>query len=168
MRPTRSISATSTPTYTTRMLGPLPRAAGMKYVVLTAKHHEGFCLWDSQATEYKATNTPYGRDLIKPFVAAFREAGLRVGFYYSLLDWHHPDFPIDIYHPLRDREGVALLNQGRDMRRYAAYMREQVRELLSNYGPIDIIWYDFSYPGREYRGLPGKGTPIGKASNCWH
>ncbi len=144
------------------------RAAGMKYVVLTAKHHEGFCLWDSQATEYKATNTPYGRDLIKPFVAAFREAGLRVGFYYSLLDWHHPDFPIDIYHPLRDREDVALLNQGRDMRRYAAYMREQVRELLSNYGPIDIIWYDFSYPGREYRGLPGKGTPIGKASNCWH
>ncbi len=133
------------------------RDAGMKYVVLTSKHHEGFCLWDTQQTDYKATNTPYGRDLIKPFAEAFRAAGLRVGFYYSLLDWHHPDFPIDGMHPLRDREDVAQLNQGRDIRKYAAYMREQVRELLTNYGPIDIIWYDFSYGGREHRGLPGKG-----------
>jgi alpha-L-fucosidase len=133
------------------------KAAGMKYVVLTAKHHEGFCLWDSQATDYKATNTPCGKDLLKPFVEAFREAGLRVGFYYSLIDWHHPDFPIDIFHPLRDRDDVAKLNEGRDMRRYAAYMREQVRELLTNYGQIDIIWFDFSYPGRDYKGLPGKG-----------
>ena len=133
------------------------KAAGMNYVVLTAKHHEGFCLWDTQQTDYKATNTPYGKDLLRPYVEAFREAGLRVGFYYSLIDWHHPDFPIDIFHPLRDREDVAELNQGRDIRRYAAYMREQVRELLTNYGQIDIIWYDFSYPGLEYRGLPGKG-----------
>lgn len=133
------------------------RDAGMKYVVLTSKHHEGFCLWDTQQTDYKATNTPYGKDLIRPFVEAFREAGLRVGFYYSLIDWHHPDFPIDIHHPLRDREDVAALNEGRDIKRYAAYMREQVRELLTNYGQIDIIWFDFSYPGRDYRGLPGKG-----------
>src|SRR5437763_2970205 len=83
------------------------KAAGMKYVVLTAKHHEGFCLWDSQLTDYKATHTPYGKDLLRPYVEAFREAGLRVGFYYSLLDWHHPEFPIDIYHPLRDRADVA-------------------------------------------------------------
>ncbi len=133
------------------------RDAGMKYVVLTSKHHEGFCLWDTQQTDYKATNTPYGRDLIKPFAEAFRAAGLRVGFYYSLLDWHHPDFPIDGVHPLRDREDVAQLNQGRDIRKYAAYMREQVRELLTNYGQINIIWYDFSYPGLNHRGLPGKG-----------
>jgi len=133
------------------------RDAGMKYVVLTSKHHEGFCLWDTQQTDYKATNTPYGRDLIKPFAEAFRAAGLRVGFYYSLLDWHHPDFPIDGVHPLRDREDVAQLNQGRDIRKYAAYMRAQVRELLTNYGQIDIIWYDFSYPGLNHRGLPGKG-----------
>lgn len=132
------------------------RDAGMKYVVLTSKHHEGFCLWDTQQTDYKATNTPYGRDLIKPFVEAFRAAGLRVGFYYSLLDWHHPDFPIDGVHPLRDREDVAQLNQGRDIRKYAAYMREQVRELLTTFEP-DIIWYDFSYPHLEHRGLPGKG-----------
>lgn len=132
-------------------------AAGMKYVVLTAKHHEGFCLWDTQQTDYKATNTPYGKDLLRPYVDAFRAAGLRVGFYYSLIDWHHPDFPVDMFHPLRDRENVAELNEGREMPRYAAYMREQVRELLTNYGQIDIIWFDFSYPGRTYRGLPGKG-----------
>jgi len=133
------------------------RAAGMKYVVLTTKHHEGFCLWDSAQTDYKVTNTPYGKGVLRPFVDACRAAGLRVGFYYSLLDWHHPDFPIDIFHPLRDREDVAALNARRDMRRYAAYMRAQVRELLTNYGPIDIMWYDFSYPDRDYRGLPGKG-----------
>ncbi|HWQ14556.1 MAG TPA: alpha-L-fucosidase [Roseiflexaceae bacterium] len=133
------------------------RDAGMKYVVLTAKHHEGFCLWDTQQTDYKATNTPAGRDLVAPFVEAFRAEGLRVGFYYSLIDWHHPDFLIDIFHPLRNRPDVAQLNAGRDMRRYAAYMRAQVRELLTGYGPIDIIWFDFSYPGRDYKGLPGKG-----------
>ena len=131
--------------------------AGMQYVVITSKHHEGFCLWDTQETDYKATNTPYGRDLLRPFVEAFRAAGLRVGFYYSLIDWHHPDFPIDVFHPLRDREDATELNKGRDMRKYAAYIRAQVRELLTDYGPIDSIWYDFSYPGRDYHGLLGKG-----------
>jgi alpha-L-fucosidase len=143
--------------YDPRAWAAAARDAGMKYVVITAKHHEGFCLWDTQQTDYKATNTPFGKDLLRPFVEAFRDAGLRVGFYYSLIDWHHPDFPIDIYHPLRDREDVAELNRGRDMRRYAAYMREQVRELLTNYGQIDMIWFDFSSPGRTYRDLPGKG-----------
>jgi alpha-L-fucosidase len=133
------------------------RDAGMKYVVITSKHHEGFCLWDTAQTDYKATNTPYGKDLIKPFVEAFRAAGLKVGFYYSIIDWHHPEFPIDIYHPLRDLPNAAELNKSRDISKYAAYMREQVRELLTNYGQIDVIWYDFSYPGREYKGLPGKG-----------
>ena len=61
----------------------------MKYMVLTAKHHDGFCLWDSKATDYKSTNTPHGRDLIAPFVEAFRAEGLKIGFYYSLVDWHH-------------------------------------------------------------------------------
>ena len=133
------------------------RAAGMKYAVLTSKHHEGFCLWDSAFTDYKVTNTPWGKDLLAPFVEAFRAEGLKVGFYYSLLDWHHPDFTIDIFHPLRNHPDVAALNAGRDMRRYAAYMRNQVRDLLTNYGEIDILWLDFSYPGRDYKGLPGKG-----------
>jgi alpha-L-fucosidase len=143
--------------YDPRAWAAVARDAGMKYVVLTSKHHEGFCLWDSQQTDYKATNTPYGKDLLRPFVEAFREAGLRVGFYYSLIDWHHPEFPIDVFHPLRDREDAQELNKQRDVRKYAAYIRAQVRELLTGYGPIDIIWYDFSYPGRDYRQLPGKG-----------
>ena len=143
--------------YDPRKWAAAARDAGMKYAVITAKHHEGFCLWDSAYTDYKATNTPYGRDLLKPFVEAFRDAGLRVGFYYSLIDWHHPDFPIDVFHPLRNAPNVAELNAGRDMTRYATYIRNQIRELLTNYGDIDILWCDFSYPGREYRGLPGKG-----------
>lgn len=143
--------------YDPRVWARVAREAGMKYVVITTKHHEGFCLWDSQYTDYKAPNTPAKRDLLKPFVEAFRAEGLRIGFYYSLIDWHHPDFLIDIYHPLRDHPNVAQLNAGRDMHRYAAYMRNQVRELLTGYGPVDIIWFDFSYPDREYRGLPGKG-----------
>jgi alpha-L-fucosidase len=133
------------------------REAGMKYVVVTAKHHEGFCLWDTQQTDYKAPNTPCGQDVLRPLVDAFRAEGLRVGFYYSLLDWHHPHFPIDIYHPLRNHPDVARLNQGRDIGVYAAYVHEQVRELLTGFGKIDILWCDFSYPNSDYKGLPGKG-----------
>ena len=125
------------------------KAAGMRYAVFTAKHHEGFCMFDSRYTDYKCTNTPAGRDLVREYVEAFRAEGLRVGFYYSLIDWHHPDFTIDKTHPLRNRpkEEIERLNAGRDMRRYAAYMRDQVTELLTNYGKIDILWFDFSYPG---------------------
>jgi len=133
------------------------RAAGMKYVVITTKHHEGFCLFDSKVTDYKATNTPYGKDLIKPFVDAFRAEGLKIGFYYSLIDWHHDDFAIDVHHPQRNHPDAAAMNQGRQGSNYAAYMREQVTELLTNYGKIDVMWFDFSYPKRVYRDLPGKG-----------
>ncbi len=122
------------------------KAAGMKYVVMTAKHHEGFCMWDSQYTDYKCTNTPAGRDLIKEYVDAFRAEGLHIGFYYSLIDWHHPDFTIDPIHPRRDDANAKELN-ARDgiCTRYAEYMRNQVTELLTNYGKIDILWFDFSY-----------------------
>ena len=82
------------------------KKAGMKYAVLTTKHHEGFCLFDSSYTEYKSTNTKFGRDIVKEFVEAFRAEGLKVGFYYSLLDWHHPDYQAygDMYHPDRANE----------------------------------------------------------------
>ncbi len=125
------------------------KKAGMKYMVLTTKHHEGFCLWDSKFTDYKITNTPFGRDLVKEYVEAARAEGLHVGFYYSLIDWHHPDFTVDpVTGPYRtlSKEKMAERNKGRDMARYRQYMKDQVTELLSNYGKIDIIWYDFSYP----------------------
>lgn len=119
--------------------------AGMKYAVLTAKHHEGFCLFDSAYTDYKSTNTAYAKDIVREYVDAFRAEGLKIGLYYSLLDWHHPDYPIDIYHPRRNDPYASELDKGRDMKRYALYMRNQVRELLSNYGKIDILWFDFSF-----------------------
>ena len=131
--------------------------AGMKYFVITTKHHEGFCLWDSQFTENKAPNSPARRDLLTPMVEAFREEGLRVGFYYSLIDWSHPHFPIDPLHPMRDHADAAEINRSRDVRIYAEYMRDQVRELLMDFGEIDILWFDYSYPEMEHRGMKGKG-----------
>ncbi len=130
----------------------LAKAAGMRYVVVTAKHHEGFCLWDSRLTDYKAPNTPAGRDLLRPLVDACRAEGLRVGFYYSLIDWHHPDFPVDGLHPQRDDEEYKAANAGRDIARYREYLHGQVRELLTGYAPVDIIWLDFSYPDRVWGG----------------
>ncbi len=122
------------------------REAGMKYVVLTTKHHEGFCLFDTKYTDYNVMNTPYGKDIVREYVDAFRAEGIHVGFYYSLIDWHHPDFTIDRIHPRRDDENAEELNRGRDMKKYAKYMRDQVTELLTNYGKIDVLWFDFSYP----------------------
>lgn len=122
------------------------KRAGMRYAVLTTKHHEGFCLWDSAYTDYKITNTPFGRDLVREFVDAFRAEGIKIGFYHSLLDWHHPDFTIDGHHPLRDEPNAAELNASRDMARYREYLHNQVRELLTRYGEICYLFYDFSYP----------------------
>lgn len=121
------------------------KAAGMRYAVLTAKHHDGFCLFDSKLTDYKATNTAAGRDLLREYVDAFRAAGLKVGFYYSVIDWHHPDYPHygDKHHPLRNDE--SLKNKQHNFERYLDYMHGQVRELCTNYGQIDILWFDFSY-----------------------
>ena len=128
------------------------KETGMKYVVVTTKHHEGFCLWDSKYTDYKATNTPYGKDLIRPLVEAFREEGLRIGFYYSLIDWHHPEFPVDRLHPMRDNEEFRERARGRDIRKYAEYLHAQVRELLTEFGRIDVLFLDFSYPGEDGKG----------------
>lgn len=133
--------------------------AGMKYFVITTKHHEGFCLWDTKFTDYKAPCTPAKRDLIKPMVEAFRGRGLRTGFYYSLIDWHHPDFILDPHiGPYREHADRVKLNEGRVQARYAQYMRDQVKELLTGYGPVDVMWFDFSYP---------KPDGSGKGRNEW-
>ncbi len=126
--------------------------AGMKYFVVTTKHHEGFCLWDSKLTEYKAPNTPAKRDLLRPMVAAFREQNMRVGFYHSLIDWHHPHFIVDRLHPQRNSPDKAKLNKGRDQKKYIAYLHGQTRELLTKFGKVDVLWYDFSYPGEDGKG----------------
>ncbi|HOK55799.1 MAG TPA: alpha-L-fucosidase [bacterium] len=135
----------------------IAKKAGMKYAVITTKHHEGFCLWDSKLTDYKATNTPCKRDLLRDFVEAFRKEGFKIGFYYSLIDWHHPHFTIDRFHPLRNHPEKEKLNKERDMAKYREYLHGQIRELLTEYGKIDILWADFSYPG-----------PDGKGKNDWN
>lgn len=121
------------------------KEAGMKYVVLTAKHHDGFCLFDSQYTDFKSTNTKCGRDLVAEYVEAVRAEGLKVGLYFSLLDWYHDDYPHfgDRNHPMRNQPEYG--NEGRNFDRYLEYMHNQVREVCTNYGKIDILWFDFSY-----------------------
>jgi len=136
--------------------------AGMKYFVITTKHHEGFCLWDSKFTDYKAPNTAAKRDLIKPMVAAFRKRDMRVGFYHSLIDWHHPDFVLDPMGPYRENPDREKLNVGRDQKKYAKYLYNQTKELLTKYGKIDVLWYDFSYPDKE-----GRGPAFGKGRDDW-
>ena len=134
------------------------KRAGMQYVVLTAKHHDGFCLFDSKLTDYKSTNAPCGRDLVREFVDAVRAEGLRVGLYYSLIDWHHPDYPKykDINHPMRGNP--MYLNEKIDFDRYLTYMHGQIEELVTNYGKIDILWFDYAYD--ELRGEAWRATEL--------
>lgn len=136
----------------------LAKEAGMKYVVLTAKHHDGFCLFDSKYTEYKATNTKAGRDLIKEYVEAIRAEGIKVGLYYSIIDWYHPDFPHygDRQHPMRNDEAYKDVVHNFD--NYLEYMHNQVRELCTNYGQIDLLWFDFSYD--DLRGEAWRATDL--------
>ena len=140
----------------------------MKYFVITTKHHEGFCLWDSKLTDYKAPNTPFGRDALSPMIEAFRAQNMKVGLYHSLIDWHHPDFVIDDMHALRHHPDRAILNQTRKQERYIEYLHGQVRELLSGFGKVDVMWFDFSYPARE-GWLNDFGQPFdGKGNQAWN
>ncbi len=111
----------------------LARRAGMKYMVMTTKHHEGFCNFDTKLTDYCATKRGPGRDLVREYVEAARAEGLRFGFYYSLMDWHHPD-------------GARCLKNEAARRRFVDYIHGQVSELMTNYGQVDILWYDVAWP----------------------
>src|SRR5713226_2870722 len=111
----------------------LAKRAGQKYMVMTTKHHEGFCLFDTKTTNYCAPKQGPGRDLVREYVDAARAEGLRVGFYYSLMDWHHPD-------------GARCANDEAARRRFVDYIHTHVRELMTNYGKIDILWYDVAWP----------------------
>lgn len=123
----------------------LAKEAGMKYAVLTAKHHDGFCLFDSKFTNYKSTNTISGRDFVREYLEAFRKEGIKVGLYFSLIDWHHPDYPHynDMNHPMRANEEYEGIAHNFD--NYLEYMHAQIKELCTNYGKLDMMWFDFSY-----------------------
>ena len=111
----------------------LARRAGQRYMVMTTKHHEGFCLFHSKLTSYCAPKQAAGRDLVAEYVEAARAEGLRVGFYYSLMDWHHPD-------------GARCATDEAARKRFVEYIHGQIRELMTNYGKIDILWYDVAWP----------------------
>jgi alpha-L-fucosidase len=111
----------------------LARQAGQKYMVMTTKHHEGFCQWDTKLTNYCAAKQGPGRDLVREYVDAARAEGLRVGFYYSLMDWHHPD-------------GARSATDEAARRRFVDYTHGLIRELMTNYGKIDVLWYDVHWP----------------------
>lgn len=116
-----------------RIWAKLAKKAGMRYMVLTTKHHEGFLLWDSKLSDYNSAKRAPGRDLVAEYVQAARDEGLKVGFYYSMMDWHHPD-------------GAKCAGDEAARRRFVDYTHGLVRELCTNYGKIDIMWYDVSWP----------------------
>ena len=109
--------------------------AGMKYIVLTTKHHDGFCLWNTRHTDYSIMNTPFGRDVVKELSEACRRGGIRFGAYYSTCDWYHPDFPLASPGGRKQRER-------HDLDAYTDYMKSQIHELLVNYGPLICMWHD--------------------------
>ena len=113
----------------------LAKEAGQKYVVFTTKHHEGFSLWPSRVTTYDVMATPFRRDVVREVAQACRRHGLRLGWYYSIMDWYHPD-----YLPRRDWESRSAA--GADFRRYVTFMKAQLRELLTLYGDISVLWFD--------------------------
>ena len=113
----------------------LAKAAGMKYIVLTTKHHDGFCLWDTKQTDYNIMHSPFGRDVVKELAEACRRGGIAFGTYHSVCDWHHPDFP-------RTSPGGKVQRPKSDIAAYRRYLRAQVTELIKNYGPLVVMWFD--------------------------
>jgi alpha-L-fucosidase len=117
----------------------LAKAAGMKYITITSKHHDGFAMWDSQVSDYNIVKrTPYGKDVLKMLANACREEGIKLFFYHSQLDWRHPD-----YFP-RGFTGGSYTGrpESGDMNKYLDYMDDQLTELLTSYGDIAGIWFD--------------------------
>ena len=137
-----------------RALTRLARRAGMRYGVFTAKHHSGYAMYPTALSDWSVAHSPCGRDLFGEFVEALREEGLRVGVYFSLSDWHHPDYPA-----FTDAHKPYLLGLSPPMsddetwERFVEHMHGQVRELLTNYGPIDVIWFDGGWerPAKRWR-----------------
>jgi alpha-L-fucosidase len=115
--------------------------AGMEYLVLTTKHHEGFCLWDTKETAFNTMNTPYGQDIVKLYVDACHERNFPVGLYYSVVDWNHANYPNEGRH--HELEGPEPGDEP-DLEKYMSFLRRQVSELCSNYGEIHEFWWDMN------------------------
>ncbi|MCB9058597.1 MAG: alpha-L-fucosidase [Calditrichae bacterium] len=114
----------------------MAKNAGMKYIVITSKHHDGFCLWDSKQTDFDVMSSPFKRDIMKELAEACRKNDMKICWYHSIMDWHHPD-----YLPRRNWE-TDRSSEGADFDRYVDYMKAQLKELLTNYGDISVLWFD--------------------------
>lgn len=126
----------------------IAKAAGMKYIVFTTKHHDGFCMFNTEQTDYNIMHSPFGRDVVKELADACRATGLAFGAYYSVCDWRHPDFPLG-------SPGGATRKPYPDLDAYERYLRAQVRELIQNYGPLLVMWFDVA---QEFDAKRGKGV----------
>src|SRR5580765_4734391 len=114
----------------------LAKSAGMKYIVITTKHHDGFCMFDTKQTDFDIMSTPFHRDVMKELAAACKKEGIQLCFYHSIMDWHHPD-----YLPRRDWEKDRPAT-GANFDSYVSYMKNELKELLTNYGKIGVLWFD--------------------------
>ncbi len=123
-------------------LARMAKSLGMQYAVFTTKHHDGYAMFHTKTSDFGVEHSPYGRDIVREFVEAFRAEGLRVGLYFSLIDWNHPDYPAFTDEDRPYRFGRSKPPTPEQWERFSAVMFEQVRELLTNYGPIDVIWFD--------------------------
>ncbi|WP_341837160.1 alpha-L-fucosidase [Chitinophaga pollutisoli] len=112
----------------------IAKDAGMKYLTITARHHDGFCLWPSAFTEYDIASTPYKKDIVGALAKACRQQGIKFCIYYTILDWHHPDYPI---HSPKTK----VIDPKSDMKAYVAFMKNQLKELITNYDPY-MLWFD--------------------------
>ena len=121
------------------------KEAGMKYIVLTCKHHDGFCLWPTKQTNYNIMSTPFKRDVVGELAAACKKQGIAFGCYYSTTDWHDPDFPLT-------SPGGTVVREHSDLEKYTEYLKAQVKELLTNYGPLITLWFDVPQKFDAHRG----------------
>src|SRR6185295_6657851 len=116
------------------------KAAGMKYICITTKHHDGFCLFDSNFTDWDVMSTPFHRDIMKEMSEACRKQGVTICWYHSIMDWHHPDY-------LPRRPWEKRPTEGADFNRFNTYLKNEIGELLTNYGPIGVLWFDGQWEG---------------------
>jgi alpha-L-fucosidase len=129
----------------------LAKAAGMKYIVITTKHHDGFCMFDTKQTDFDIMSTPFHRDVMKELAAACKKEGIELCFYHSIMDWHHPD-----YLPRRDWEKDRPAT-GANFDNYVSYMKNELKELLTNYGKIGVLWFDGEW---ENTWTPARGKDL--------
>ncbi len=113
----------------------IARAAGARYLVVTSKHHDGFCIFDSKYTDYDIMSTPFNRDVLKELAEECKKQKIKFSLYYSVIDWYHPDY---LPRGAADKRPV----EGADFERYVTYMKDQLKELVDNYGPLEVLWFD--------------------------